>query len=58
MPRAYELASEFSKLDMPSHTKSKRRIRSQSIRNIRRSVPLDLLDALMVGVKASMRSKR
>ncbi len=58
MPRAYELAAEFSKLDMPSHTKSKRRIRSQLIRSIRRSVPLDLLDALMVGVKASMRSKR
>lgn len=55
MPRAHELAVAFAKLDMPSHTASKRRIRRPLIRYIRRSVPLDLLDALWVGVKRALR---
>ena len=58
MPRARELAMEFAKLDMPAHTASKRRIRGPLIRYIRRSVPLDLLDAFLVGVKAALRGKR
>lgn len=58
MPRARELATEFAKLDIPAHTASKRRIRRPLIRNIRRSVPLDLFDAFMVGVKTTLRGKR
>ena len=58
MPRARELAAEFAKLDMPAHTASKRRIRRPLIRYIRRSVHLDLFDALLVGVKASLRGRR
>ena len=58
MPRAHELAVEFAKLDVPAHTASKRRIRRPLIRYIRRSVPLDLLDALLVGVKAALRGRR
>jgi enoyl-CoA hydratase len=58
LPRARELAVEFSKLDMPAHTASKQRIRRPLIRYIRRSVPLDLIDALSVGVKAALRGKR
>lgn len=57
MPRAHELAAEFTKLDMPAHTASKRRIRQSLIRYIRRSVPLDLFDALLVGIKAALRGK-
>lgn len=55
LPRARELAAEFAKLDMPAHTASKRRIRKQLIRYIRCSVPLDLFDALRMGVKAALR---
>jgi enoyl-CoA hydratase len=58
MARAHELAQAFAKLDMPAHTASKRRIRGPLIRYIRHSVPLDLFDALMVGVKAALRGKR
>lgn len=58
MPRARELAAEFATLDMPAHTASKRRIRQSLIRYIRCSVPLDLFDALLVGVKAALRGKR
>ncbi|HXA46043.1 MAG TPA: crotonase/enoyl-CoA hydratase family protein [Burkholderiaceae bacterium] len=57
MLRARELAAEFAKLNIPAHTASKRRIRRPLIRYIRRSVPLDLFDALLVGVKATLRSK-
>lgn len=58
LPRAHTLAAEFAKLDMPAHTASKRRIRGPVVRYIRRSVPLDLWDALMVGVKAALRGRR
>jgi enoyl-CoA hydratase len=58
MPRARELAVEFAKLDIPAHTASKQRIRRLLIRYIRRSVPLDLFDALSVGVKTALRGKR
>lgn len=57
MPRAMELAAEFAKLDMPAHTASKRRIRRPVIRYIRRSVPLDLFDALLVGLRAALRRR-
>lgn len=56
--RALERAQEFAKLDMPAHAASKRRIRDELIRYIRRSVRLDLLDAVRMGVKAAVRSRR
>lgn len=58
MPRAHEWAVEFAKLNMPAHTASKRRIRRPLIRYIRRSVPLDLFDALSVGLRAALRRQR
>lgn len=57
MARAREHAAEFAKLDLAAHTASKRRIRGALLRYIRRSLPLDLVDALMVGVKAVMRRR-
>lgn len=57
MERARACAAEFAKLDMPAHTKSKRRIRGPLIRYIRRNVPLDLLDAALMGVKAALGKK-
>lgn len=54
MERARTRAAEFAKLSMPAHTATKRRIRGALIRQVRRSVPLDVLDALLLGVKASL----
>ncbi|MEK6807220.1 MAG: crotonase/enoyl-CoA hydratase family protein [Pseudomonadota bacterium] len=58
MARARQCAAEFAKLDMPAHAASKRRIRRDLIRTIRCSVPLDLADALWMGLKAAARGKR
>lgn len=57
MDRARACAADFAKLDMRAHTASKRRIRGALIRYIRRSVPLDLFDALLMGLKAASRPK-
>ena len=46
-------AEEFLGLDQEAHTASKRRIRAALIRKIRYSVPLDLLDAALVGLRRS-----
>lgn len=51
MPRAESLADDFKKLDTVAHTASKRRIRTALIRKIRFSIPLDLLDAVLLGVR-------
>lgn len=49
--RAGACADEFRNLDKKAHTSSKRRIRAKLIRKIRRSVPLDVLDAALVGLR-------
>ena len=49
--RAVACADEFRKLDSQAHTASKRRIRASLIRNIRLSIPLDLLDAALLGLR-------
>ena len=51
MRRARTCADEFKKLDPRAHTASKRRIRAALIRKIRFSIPLDLLDAVLMGVR-------
>lgn len=51
IPRAETLADEFGKLDSRAHTDSKRRIRAALIRKIRFGIPLDLVDAVLVGVR-------
>ncbi|MBT8102499.1 MAG: crotonase/enoyl-CoA hydratase family protein, partial [Gammaproteobacteria bacterium] len=51
MTRAGNRASEFKKLDPKAHTVSKRRIRATLIRKIRFSIPLDLLDAALMGLR-------
>lgn len=55
MDRARECAAEFAKLDMAAHAASKLRIRGPLIRYVRRNIPLDLVDALLMGVKAAVR---
>ena len=49
--RAEAHANELRKLDTRAHTASKRRIRKALIRRIRRSIPLDLLDAVLLGLR-------
>jgi enoyl-CoA hydratase len=51
LPRAYELAEHYKQLDPHAHRVSKRRIRAALIRKIRLSIPLDLFDAAMVGMR-------
>ncbi|MDH3532578.1 MAG: crotonase/enoyl-CoA hydratase family protein [Gammaproteobacteria bacterium] len=51
LPCAETRAGEFSRLDPLAHTASKRRIRAALIRKIRFSIPLDLLDAALTGLR-------
>jgi enoyl-CoA hydratase len=53
LDRANELAAQMKSLDERAHTVSKRRIRRRLIRKIRRSIPLDLFDALLVAFRSS-----
>lgn len=51
MARAGFHAGEFERLDGRAHTASKRRIRAALIRKIRLGIPLDLLDAVLLGLR-------
>jgi enoyl-CoA hydratase len=51
--RAEARADELRKLDERAHTASKRRIRAGLIRKIRLSIPLDLLDAAVMGLRGA-----
>ena len=55
MSRAERRADEFKKLDPQAHTASKRRIRAALIRKIRLSIPLDLMDAALIGLRRARR---
>lgn len=49
--RAETLAVQFADLFPHAHRVSKRRIRKSLLRRIRRRLPLDLIEALMVGIR-------
>ena len=49
--RANQKANEFRELDDVAHRISKRRIRAALVRRLRVSLPLDLFDARMVGLR-------
>jgi enoyl-CoA hydratase len=53
IPCAEARAAEFSELDQRAHAASKRRIRAALIRKIRFSIPLDLLDAGLMGLRGA-----
>ncbi len=53
MPRAEACADKFKELDLRAHAASKRRIRAALIRKIRFSIPLDLLNAVMMGLQGA-----
>lgn len=52
-PRAEALATELGELDQRAHKASKRRIRAALIRKIRLSIPLDLWDAALMGLRGA-----
>ena len=54
--RAEGCAQAFKDLNPMAHTASKRRIRAALIRRIRFSVPLDLLDAMLMGLRRTRSS--
>jgi len=51
--RSEALAHQFRALDARAHAASKRRIRASLIRKIRLSLPLDLFDAVMMGLRGA-----
>jgi enoyl-CoA hydratase len=51
--RADALADKFESLDSRAHRVSKRRIRAALIRKIRFSLPLDLFDAMLMGLRGA-----
>jgi len=53
MPRAEARADKFKELDPRAHRASKRRIRAALIRKVRFSIPLDLLDAVLMGLRGA-----
>ncbi len=53
MARAEALAGKFGTLDARAHKTTKRRIRASLIRRIRLSLPLDLLDAVMMSLRGA-----
>lgn len=53
LSRAGALAENYKKLDARAHAKTKRRIRRRLVRTIRLSIPLDLLDAILIGLRGA-----
>lgn len=53
MIRAEAHAEEYKALDVAAHTASKRRIRGSLMRKIRFSIPLDLVDAALMGLRGT-----
>ena len=53
MVRAEAHAAKLEKLDARAHAASKRRIRAALIRRIRFSIPLDLFDAMLMGLRGA-----
>ncbi len=54
LARANAVAGDLSKLDMWAHKVSKQRVRKTVINRIRRNIPLDLKDAVLLGVRGAL----
>ena len=55
MKQAQARAAAFQELDAWAHRRSKRRIRRKTIRGIRFALPLDLVDAVLTGIRRARR---
>jgi enoyl-CoA hydratase len=51
-------AAALLELDPAAHAASKKRLRADTLRNIRRALPLDLKDAVVLGAKRAVEAKR
>ena len=58
LDQARARAAEFAQLDQRAHRITKLRIREHSLKTIRRSLPLDISDAVMTGVRQLINSKK
>ena len=58
LERARAKAREFATLDIEAHTATKRRVRRQLLRDIRRNVPLDLKDAVAFGIRSAVKARK
>ena len=58
MPTAEAHARELQTLDPYAHRVTKRRIRAKLARRIRRTIPIDLVDAAMQGLRAARSKKK
>jgi len=58
LSRAEQCAEQFKQLDQAAHKAAKRRIRAALIRKIRLSLPLDLLDAVLLGLRRARAGAR
>lgn len=56
MPRALQCIKAFQQLDPIAHVASKRRIRKSLLRSLRWGRPLDLVDAMLQGLRRARRS--
>lgn len=56
--RARDVAKGFAELDMRAHAETKRRVRSSVIPAIRRQVPLDLVEAVKIGLRGTKPKSR
>lgn len=54
---ARDKASSLLELDAEAHAISKKRLRAETLRNIRRALPLDLKDAVVLGAKSAAKAK-
>jgi len=55
---ARDKAAALLELDPEAHAVSKKRLRAETLKNIRRALPLDLKDAVMLGAKRAAQSRR
>lgn len=55
---AREKAAALLELDAEAHAISKKRLRAETLRNIQKTLPLDLKDAVVLGVKRAAQAKR
>lgn len=57
LDEARDKARAFLELDLSAHAVSKKRLRADTLRNIRLALPLDLKDALVLGAKRAAKAK-
>lgn len=57
LEEARDKAAALMELDLAAHALSKRRLRGDTLRNIRVALPLDLKDAVLLGAKRAAKAK-